>query len=120
MPLHCTGVGKVLLAHTGEKELEKFLNSKGLPCRTRNTITDFGKLKNELSIIRRKGTAIDNEENEMGVKCVAAAVKDVNGNVIAAVSVSGPFARLDNNRVQELELLVKSCALNISRGVGYK
>ena len=120
VPLHCTGVGKVFLAHMGEKELQKFLDSKGLPFRTRNTVTDFSKLKNELSIIRRKGTAIDDEENEMGVKCVAAPVKDVNGNVVAAISVSVPSTRLDNNRVQKLGLLVKNCALKISRRIGYR
>lgn len=120
VPLHSTGVGKVFLAYMGEKELQKFLNSKGLPFRTRNTITDFSRLKDELAIIRREGTAIDDEENELGVKCVAAPVKDATGNVIAAISISGPSARLDNNRVQELGLLVKSCALKISRRIGYR
>ena len=118
-PLHCTGVGKVFLAHMREEELERFLNSKGLAYQTENTITDFSKLKQELSIIRREGTAIDNEEFETGMKCVASPVKNGNGNVVAAVSVTIPSARLNSERVRELKLLVKSCTLEISRGIGY-
>lgn len=119
-PLHCTGVGKIFLAHMREKELERFLNSKGLAYHTENTITDFSKLKQELSIIRREGTAIDNEEFETGIKCIASPVKDGNGNVVVAIGISVPSARLNSERVRELKLLVKSCALEISRGIGYR
>jgi len=118
-PLHCTGVGKVFLAHLRDEELERFLNSKGLPDYTENTITDVSKLKQELSIIKREGTAIDNEEFEPGVKCVASPIKDANGNVGAAVSISAPSARLHSERVEELKPLVKSCALEISQAMGY-
>ena len=119
-PLHCTGVGKVFLAHMQDKELERLLNSKGLPYYTKNTTRDVSKLKQELSIIKREGTAIDNEEFVPGVKCVASSIKDVNGNVVAAVSISGPSARLHSGRMQELKSLVKSCALEISRAIGYR
>lgn len=119
-PLHCTGVGKVFLAHMRDKELERFLNSKGLAHYTENTIRDVSKLKQELSIIRREGTAIDNEEFAPGVKCVASPIKDVNGNVVAAVSISVPSTRLSSEKVQELKPLVKSCGLEISRATGYR
>jgi len=119
-PLHCTGVGKVFLAHMQDEELETFLNGKGLPYYTENTIRDFSKLKQELSIIRREGAAIDNEEFVPGAKCVASPIKDANGNVVAAVSVSGPSARLHSKRVQELKLLVKSCGLEMSRAIGHR
>jgi len=119
-PLHCTGVGKVFLAHMRDEELERFLNEKGLPRYTENTITDVSKLKQELSIIKREGTAVDNEEFESGVKCVASPIKNVDGNVVAAVSISGPSTRLSSERVQELKSLVKSCTLEISQAIGHK
>lgn len=118
-PLHCTAVGKVFLTHMRDEELERYLNSKGLPYYTENTIRDVSKLKQELSIIKREGTAIDNEEFLPGVKCVASPIKDVDGDVVAAVSISAPSARLDSERVQELKSLVKSCGLEISQAIGY-
>jgi len=119
-PLHCCAVGKVFLAHMQDKELERFLNRKGLPRYTENTISDVSKLKQELSIIKQEGIAIDNEEFVLGAKCVGTPIKDVNGNVVAAVSISGPSARLNDGRVQELKSLVKSCGLEISRAIGYR
>jgi len=120
VPLHCTGVGKVFLAHMGEAEVERFLNSKALPYYTENTITDFSQLKKQLLIVRREGIAEDDEEMEVGVRCVASSVKDCDGNVVAAISVSGPSARLSGKRVAELKLLVKRCGLQISRAMGYR
>lgn len=120
VPLHCTGVGKVFLAHMGEVEVERFLNSKDLPYYTKNTITDFSQLKKQLLIVRREGVAEDNEEMEVGVRCVASSVKDCDGNVVAAISVSGPSARLSGKKVAELKLLVKRYGLEISRAMGYR
>jgi len=120
VPLHCTGVGKVFLAHMGEAEVERFLNSKALPYYTENTITDFSQLKKQLLIVRREGIAEDDEEMEVGVKCVASSVKDCDGIVVAAISVSGPSARLSGKKVAELKLLVKRCGWEISRAMGYR
>lgn len=71
VPLHCTGVGKILLAHMKRKEFQRFFDTNGLPFRTENTMTDLGRLNKELATIRREGVARDNEEMELGVKCVA-------------------------------------------------
>ncbi len=92
VPLHCTGIGKVFLACMKDEEV-RFL-TRTLPRYTDNTITTFGKLKKELLIVRREGVAVDDEEREIGVKCVASPIKDWNGHVVAAISVSGPSARL--------------------------
>ena len=119
VPLHCTGVGKVFLAHMGEAEVERFL-SKALPRYTENTITNFSQLKKQLLIVRREGVAEDDGEMEVGVRCVASSVKDCDGTVVAAISVSGPSARLSSERVAELKPLVKSCGLQISRAMGYR
>jgi len=119
-PLHCCAVGKVFLAHMREEELERYLKRKGLPRYTENTISDVNKLKQELSIIKREGIAIDNEEFEPGAKCIGSPIKDVNGNVAAAVSISAPSTRLHSERMQELKPLVKSCGLEVSRAIGYR
>ncbi len=120
VPLHSTGVGKVFLAHMNGEQLEDFLNGKLLPSYTKNTITDVDKLKHELIIIREEGVGIDDEEKEIGVKCIASPIKNSTGSVVAAISVSGPSARLSNKRVQEIKPLIKSCALEISRAMGYQ
>ncbi len=120
VPLHCTGVGKVFLAHLNGEELEKALNGKGLAVYTQNTITDVRKLKRELNIVQREGVGTDDEEMEIGVRCIASPIKNSNGSVIAAISVSGPSARLSTKRIQEIKPLVRSCALEISRALGYQ
>ena len=119
VPLHCTGVGKVFLAYMGQAEVER-LFSEALPRYTENTITNFTQLKKQLLIVRQEGVAEDDEEMEVGVRCVASSVKDCDGNVVAAISVSGPSARLSGGRVAELRLLVKKCGLEISRVMGYR
>jgi len=119
VPLYCTGVGKVLLAYRGEEEVEQYLNGHNLTSYTKNTITDIAKLRSELAAVRREGIAVDDEEKELGVKCVATPVKDRNGNVVAALSVSGPSARLTSGKVRKLKSLVKDFGLEISRKMGY-
>ena len=117
-PLHCTGVGKIFLASMREEE--RIILSKKLFTRfTDNTITDFREMEKELSIIRREGIAIDNGEMDIGVRCIAAPVKDSDARVIAALSISGPYTRLNNKRVEELKPLVRGYALEISRTLGY-
>lgn len=120
VPLYCTGVGKVFLAYMGDEELEKALNSDGLLPHTPNTITDIERIKQELEKVKQEGIATDDEEMEIGVKCIASPVKSSTGGVVAALSVSGPSARLNSKRVSEIKPLVKSCALEISRALGYQ
>ncbi|MEE9399156.1 MAG: IclR family transcriptional regulator C-terminal domain-containing protein, partial [Dehalococcoidales bacterium] len=86
---------------------------------TENTITEVADIMPELAMVRREGIAIDNQETELGVRCLAAPVKDNNGEIIAAVSVSGPTTRLNIGRVQELKSLVRSTGLEISQEFGY-
>ena len=119
VPLYCTGMGKVFLAYMNCDELDKALNSNDMLPHTVNTITDVNRLKRELEQVKQEGFAVDNEEMEIGVKCIASPVKNSTGDVLAAISVSGPTARLSNKRVDEIKPLVKSCALEISRALGY-
>ena len=95
LPAHCSGVGKTLLAALPEDALEQIIKEKGLPRFTNNTITELKALKAELTKVRKQGYAIDNEEIEEGLKCAAAPVRDSEGNVVAAISVSVPKERFD-------------------------
>jgi IclR family transcriptional regulator, KDG regulon repressor len=117
-PLHCTGVGKVFLAAMSEFEI-KSLMEKPLARFTDNTIIDLKELYNELSMVKREGLAVDNGEMEMGVRCIAAPVKGAGGETVAAISVSAPYIRLNNTRLEELKPLVKEHALEISKIMGY-
>lgn len=119
VPLHCTGVGKVFLAHMKEDEREKLLGNRELPSHTAKTITDPSKLKQNLLVVKQEGVAEDDEETEVGARCVASPIRDCDGNVVAALSVSGPSSRLTSERVEALRSLVKKFALEISRAAGY-
>lgn len=118
--LHSTSLGKCLLSGLNETEIADTINKAGMPALTKNTITDFGKLLDAVNQVKQKGYAIDDMENEEGVRCVAAPIMDYRGNVIAALSISGPAQRITN---QEIELnlapqLVKN-AKSISQALGY-
>ncbi|USZ78428.1 IclR family transcriptional regulator (plasmid) [Halorussus vallis] len=93
--LHATALGKAILAYLPESRVEEILERRGLPARTAKTITDREELATELETIRKSGYAVDSEERVRGVRCVAVAIKSENGQVIGAVSVSGPSSRID-------------------------
>jgi IclR family acetate operon transcriptional repressor len=92
---HTTALGKVLLAHASPEEVEPFLNRKDLPRRTPNSITNSKALKSELEKIRERGYAFDLQESEIGICCVAAPIRGLSDQVVAAISVSGPSARIE-------------------------
>ena len=93
-PAHSSAVGKVLLSDLPEEMLNEILQGKGLPRRTGNTITEIDPLKEHLKLVRRQGYAIDDEENEEGIRCVGAPIYNEAGKAVAAVSVSGPAFRI--------------------------
>lgn len=119
-PMYCTGVGKILLAWRTREELDEYLKECSFVRYTDKTIINALSLENELARIRENGYCFDDEEHEEGVRCVAAPVKDHNGNVVASLSVSGPAVRLSDERMQELVGLVMSSADEISNKLGYK
>ena len=121
IPAHCSAVGKVLLAALPEKQLDRLVSSKGLPRQTENTITDLGKLKEHLELVRKNGYALDKEENEIGIRCVSAPIHDQRGEVIAAISISVPASRMKAHVFKKkLKDQVIKTALNISRKIGYQ
>jgi DNA-binding IclR family transcriptional regulator len=120
IPAHCCSVGKVLLAALSENEVNDFIKIKGLPRRTEKTLTDPDQFKRHLETVRNQGYAIDDEEDNLGTRCVAAPIRNESGHVIASVSVSGPSTRITWNRIQEtFKDQVMDAALKISRQLGY-
>jgi DNA-binding IclR family transcriptional regulator len=120
-PAHSSAVGKVLLAHFSEEELNNFTKEKGLLKRTKNTITDLRHLREHLSIVRAQGYAIDDEENEKGIRCVAAPIYNEVGKPVAAMSISGPAFRITKKVIQEsLKKEVMETALNVSQRLGFR
>jgi len=118
--LHCTGIGKVILAFKPEEEWQQYYIENKLKPWTENTIVDFNKLNNELQIIKRQGYAIDNQETELGVINIAAPVRDRSRKVVAAVGILGPTIRITDAKIGELVIAVKGCTAEISRALGYK
>jgi IclR family transcriptional regulator, KDG regulon repressor len=120
-PAHSSAVGKVLLAHFPDEELKNFVKEKGLPKRTENTITDPVQLKEHLRNVRSQGYAVDDEENEKGIRCVAAPIYNEAGKTVAAISISGPAFRITKKVIQEsLKKEVMETALKVSQRLGFR
>ena len=120
MPMYCTGVGKAMLAQMTEREVREIWESTAIEKCTENTITDLDVLLRELAEIRLRGYAIDNEENEIGVRCIAACVQDYTGRADAAFSISAPAARMPDERLREFSDYVLQTRRDISRELGYR
>lgn len=118
-PLHCTALGKVLLAYLPEEERKKILEQKELLRFTEKTIIDEKKLKKELDKIKKQGFALDLEEHEKDVCCIAATIKNHQGEVIAAVSISGPAFRIDVSKQNNLKEALLRTSKKISERLGY-
>ncbi|WP_366924349.1 IclR family transcriptional regulator [Metallumcola ferriviriculae] len=119
LPAHCTGVGKVLLAWMEPEERKKIFRSYGFPKFTLNTITDEETMERHLAEVRSKGHAIDNEEIEEGLRCVAAPIRDYSGKVIAGISIAGPSLRMPLTKLEEMSDSVTEAALEISQSLGF-
>lgn len=118
-PLYCTAAGKALLASLPAAVFNEVVR-RGLTPRAGNTLTTPEALQEDLARIRSRGYAIDNEENEPGVRCLGAAIFNHSGSPVAAISVSGPITRLTPDRFDELGQLVKHMAEEISRHLGHQ
>ena len=118
-PAFTTAAGKVMLSFQSEDMLDRVLAS-GLEERTSNTIVDPAEFRTELASIRNRGYAISDEENELGVRSLAAPVRDHFGMVIAAVSIAGPAQRLTKKVLTNFAPEVVSAADAISQRLGYQ
>ncbi len=119
-PMHCTALGKTMAAFRPEAEINHWIATIGLEPVTDATITGGDAFLHELREIRSRGYAVDKGEFEIGVRCVAAPVRDRTGSVIAAISVSGPDLRMSVPLIGSAEAMqVVDAALGISRALGY-
>jgi len=115
-PLHLTSTGKLFLAAVDDRQVRAYALRTGLAGSTRNSLTDQVLLERELSLVRRLGYARDNEELEMGVRCIAASIRDEAGRLIAGLSISAPASRLKDEWIGDLT----ETAAQISRALGYQ
>jgi IclR family acetate operon transcriptional repressor len=107
VPLHCTAVGKAILAHLEPVVLRRILHDEGLPPSTPNTIVDVNYLQSALEEIRQRGYSIDNEEWEPGIRCVAVPVFSSVGKIFGAISVSGPSGRLTREQTSRVAGIIQ-------------
>jgi len=115
-PLHLTSVGKLFLAHDDPQRVRAYATRTGLTGHTRNSITDLARLERELAQVRSSGMARDDEELELGVRCMAAGIHDDQGKLLAGLSVSAPADRLE----EAWQDRVKNTAAQISAALGYR
>lgn len=120
LPMHCSGIGKALLSHLTDSQIEEIITAKGLSKMTPNTIVDLKRLREELEVIRKQGYAIDNEEISEGLICVAAPIRNYSSEVIAAISVAGPKARINEEKLKDVKRHVLNISQIISGKLGYK
>lgn len=117
-PMHCSGIGKALLAQMSEAEVAEVVAQQGLERFTRYTLVNAATLRAELGIIATRGFAIDNEEKSIGMRCVAAPIFDMNGEAVAGISISGPSSRLPDGDLAGLGARVIAAAEAVTYGIG--
>lgn len=118
-PLHATSSGKILLAHLEEKQRKQLLKAAGLEQYTPHTITSQKKLDEQLTEAHDRGYAITLEEYEIGLNAMAAPIRSYEGEVVAAVSASGPAYRLSEDRMHETSPILIAAARDISHRLGH-
>ncbi|WP_319532611.1 HTH-type transcriptional regulator BhcR [uncultured Cohaesibacter sp.] len=117
-PFHASGIGKALLASMDPERLDRTLRRSGLPAFTDHTITDRSTLLADLEAIRQRGYSIDDEEKNVGMRCIAAPVYDMNGEAVAGISVSGPTSRIRTEEIARLSRPVMQAANELTTVIG--
>lgn len=120
VPLHCTAVGKVLLAYLPQGELQTLLPQMQLRRFAQNTIGTPQELEQQLERVRQLGHAYDMEEHEPQIRCVAAPIWDRTGTVKASLSLTAPSARMPVPRLRDLAPMIQEAGLQISRELGFQ
>ena len=120
IPLYCSGVGKAMLAERSDEEIEEIWNSSDIRAMTPKTILSLDEFLETIREIRRFGYALDNEENEMGVRCIAASILDHEGKARNAFSISAPVGRMTDEKLKMLAEYVLESKRNISGEFGFR
>lgn len=118
--LYSTSVGKAILAYQEDEELRKLWETLTIEEKTPYTITTWSKFLKEIQTIREAGYALDQEENELGVKCIGVALLDYTGTPIGAISVSGPIQRMTEDKIQQIVIEILRIKKEISKELGFK
>lgn len=120
VPLHCSAVGKVLAAYQREEELQKILHRYEYRRQTPNTICSETDFLAELRKVRTETYAVDHQENEPGVRCIAVPLRDHTGKVIAAISMSTLISQVRDQELKEFVAILMDASAIISRQMGFK
>lgn len=117
-PMHCTGVGKAILAFLPEDKILQIIEEKGLRKFTYKTIIEKNTMLEHLKEIRNRGYSFDDEEHELGIKCAAAPIFNYKGDVVAGISVAGPIMRVDDEKLEMIASEVLRVSKEISKHLG--
>ncbi|MBZ5680727.1 MAG: IclR family transcriptional regulator [Acidobacteriia bacterium] len=120
MRVHATSVGKALVAHIPQERLEKILTERGMEKRTPKTITTVSRLLKDLEKVREQGYAVDDEENNMGARCVGAPVFNQQGTIEAAIGLSGTINQVNPHTMPRILEHLKDAARHVSMQLGYR
>lgn len=120
IPTHCTSLGKAMLSCLNDEDVKNILRDKEMRPYTVNTVKRLDHLLTELRVIRRRGYAVDNEEIEIGLRCVGAPIRDHTGTMVGAISTAAPSARLSAQQIPRVGKLVMTAAEEISLKLGFE
>ncbi len=119
-PMYCTGVGKAILATNTYAQVEKIWQKSNIKALTEKTVVNLDEFILQLKKVKMQGFAIDDEENEIGVRCVAFSLPSLNGRAEAAFSFSGPASRMTDARIEELAIIGMNTKYEIIKDLGWK
>jgi DNA-binding IclR family transcriptional regulator len=120
MRVHATSVGKALVAHVPQERLEKILAERSMERRTVKTITTLPRLLKDLEKVRQQGYAVDDEENNIGARCLGAPVFSQDGAIEASIGLSGTIHQVNEQTMPRILEALKDAARHISMGMGFR
>ena len=118
-PVHSTSLGKTIMAQFSEPKVREILTEQGMEAKTKNTITDINEFLSHLEKVKKQGYAVDDEEQEKDIRCLAGPIFNHRGDVVASFSISAPSSRMTKERIEELADLVVQYSEKMSRSLGY-
>jgi IclR family acetate operon transcriptional repressor len=117
-PLHASGIGKALMASFSDKRLERYLQAAPFEAFTAQTIVTRDRVMAEVARIRDQGFSFDDEEKSSGMRCIAAPIRNFQGQVVAGISISGPSHRVTPDKLATIGALVRAAGEDVSRNLG--
>lgn len=120
IPIYCTSVGKSMLSYMSDAEVEDIWRNSTIKKFTEHTIVDFKEFKEHLQLVKERGYAIDEQENEIGIRCIGASILDHKGAVCGAISISGSTISFTEDKINEFSKLIIEYTNKISRELGYR